>query len=897
MKILNKLTIKHLMMNKKRTIVTIIGILLSTALMVGFGLLVSSFRDFLIKDVKRSNGDYYLQVDNMPYSKMDIIDDNKDIKEYYLYTELGYKKFEKEQETEYSVDKLLKVIDTDDKYLEDLELLDGEYPDNKEEILLTEYSVKELGDVKVGDKISLDIGDFPETEGYADTSQDLVNVKTKEYVVSGIAKKGEVGNESDYSSVYYAFVVDNLSNDDVVSVCITSKKANKIYDVADYIKEEVGTAGQLEIGYNDSLLALYGASKYDNIVSYLVTIIIVILALVSVGCIIVIYNSFAISVMERKKQFGLFSSIGSTRKQLKYTVFYEALLVGSIGIVLGFLASFIGIGAVIYIMNNLMSEMLNGATFSLSVYPLFIIIPLIFMIVVISLSAYAPARKASKVSPVEAIRQNDDIKVNKKKIKTTKLARNLFGMESEIALKNIKRNKKKYRITIISLVTSIVLFISFSSLLNYMFYDLDEYMYSFDFDIYVEFNKSFEKDMSRKEIKENDDDVKEAYRLFDTIVDSEETKDYTIISQAKIYYTDSVKDNMYNKEYDEYFTAQKNYDESEFLIRYNDKIYTKVNFAILEDEDYKKLKSKNNIKNDQPLLINQYEGMSYNDGNRKKLKTEIYNSNMADSINICDTTKALNETEFDKLNYKNIDCSKYKLNNLYTLEDLPIGLSNIFYERGLYILLTEDMYEEMYNSVGEDNNIINFYKYDEETKFNRMIFAKVPKYDDLDETLSDLIQNGDSYYFYENIKKEVKQVDNMVLVIKILFYGFISLISLIGITSVFNTLNTSIALRRKEFAMLRSMGLTPKGFNKMIIFESVYFGFKSLLIGIPIGLLFTLILHNITNGLVTSKFLIPYESIFIAIFVVFAVVLLTMRYATNKIKHDNILDAIREENI
>ena len=89
------------------------------------------------------------------------------------------------------------------------------------------------------------------------------------------------------------------------------------------------------------------------------------------------------------------------------------------------------------------------------------------MIVVIFISALIPSRRASKISPIEAIRQNDDIKINKKKVKTSKLIAKLFGVEGDIALKNIKRNKKKYRVTIVSLFISIVLFISFSSYMNY----------------------------------------------------------------------------------------------------------------------------------------------------------------------------------------------------------------------------------------------------------------------------------------------------------------------------------------------------------------------------------------------------------------------------------------------
>ena len=172
--------------------------------------------------------------------------------------------------------------------------------------------------------------------------------------------------------------------------------------------------------------------------------------------------------MERKKQFGLLSSVGATKKQIRRTVFYEATIVGIIGVILGLISAYIGIGIVIMIINHLLSGILSESfTFTLTTYPLFVVIPILFIIAVIYISAWIPAKQASKISPIEVIRQNDDIKLNKKKIKTSKLVTKIFGVEGELALKNIKRNRKKYRITIISLFISIVTFIAFYTYLDY----------------------------------------------------------------------------------------------------------------------------------------------------------------------------------------------------------------------------------------------------------------------------------------------------------------------------------------------------------------------------------------------------------------------------------------------
>ena len=185
---------------------------------------------------------------------------------------------------------------------------------------------------------------------------------------------------------------------------------------------------------------------------------------------------------------------------------------------------------------------------------------------------------------------------------------------------------------------------------------------------------------------------------------------------------------------------------------------------------------------------------------------------------------------------------------------------------------------------------------------HNILIIKSPSYKNVDKVINDYI-DGDKikdtdYFNYMNIAEQMKMMKNLILVIKILIYGFITLVTLIGVTSVFNTINTSIALRRKEFAVLRSIGLTPKGFNKTLRFESLFFGLKSLLYGLPVsfGILYLMYL-SMNNIVELGHILIPWGSVIIAVLGVFAVIGLSMIYATKRIKNENILDAIREENI
>ena len=463
MSILNDLTIKNLKLNKKRTIVTIIGIILSTALMVGIGLLFSSFQDYMIRETISYNGKYEAEYGDVSLDKLNSID-KKDFS-YFYQKAIGFSKFDSANEYK----PYLYISSVNKEYFNELHLISGRFAENDSELVISNhintnggasYKIGDIITLKYGERVVEGVNTLTNNEYYEEETLNIVGEKT--YTIVGIVERS---NFEDYSaSGYSTFTLDMNDKEGTVNVFVMFNNKKKIIKQSEDLAKKLGYNNA--ISYNSTLLALYGESTYGNIMKSMITMIVIMLSLVSIGCIVVIYNSFAISVMERKKEFGLLSSIGATKKQLSYTVFFEALIEGIIGIILGICGAYIGIGTVILIINNLIGDILV-LKLNLVTNIVFIIIPVIFMILVIFISALVPSRRAAKVSPIEAIRQNDDIKINKKKIKTGKLVNKLFGIEGEIALKNIKRNKKKYRVTIVSLFISIVLFISFSSYMNY----------------------------------------------------------------------------------------------------------------------------------------------------------------------------------------------------------------------------------------------------------------------------------------------------------------------------------------------------------------------------------------------------------------------------------------------
>ena len=848
MSILNRLTIKNLRLNKKRTIVTIIGIILSTALMVGIGLLFSSFQDLMIRDTIGYSGKYEAKYNDVDLIKLNDIK-NKNFT-YFYEKPIGFSKIESSNEYK----PYMYITSVNREYFDELKLIEGNIPKNENEIVISNHVITNGGlDYKVGDIVTFTYGSRNIDGNITLANSELVdgefltNEGTHTYKIVGIVDRSNF--ESYSASGYTAFTVDVNSDNGNVNLYVMFNKNKNIIKQSEELAKELNYNG--DINYNSTLLALYGESTYGNVMSSMGGMMIIMLSLVSIGCIIVIYNSFAISVMERKKEFGLLSSIGATKRQLSHTVFFEAVFVGVIGIILGILGAYIGIGCVILIINNLISDMLEYKL-HLVTNPLFIIIPVIFMIIVIGVSAFIPSRRASKVSPIEAIRQNDDIKINKKKIRTSKLVLKLFGIEGEIALKNIKRNKKKYRVTIVSLFISIVLFISFSSYMNYTLNTASSVMGEVPYDYQISYF--------------GDDNNKEALDKINEIVKSSDVKEYVSYSVGNL---SIIGDYIYS---DEYLDFYKNAYGDDGIKALNNLKYQSIYILVLDDNSYNKYKKLIGLDKDSVILLNRFKGVSY--GNNKRVNYDIpviNNGNI--NIKICNFDD--NDEDMDTTKY----CNK-NIDNIFVTNKSFDLIEEFSYMDDFKLIVNKKLYDSILDG-GTDFTQFNIIS--DNTNNIDKLTKELDKYNNVN---------------YINIKESMKQANNLILVVKILMYGFISLVTLIGVTSVFNTISTSMALRKREFAVLRSIGLTRGGFNKMLFFESLFFGMKSLIFALPVSIGVTILIHYSLADMVSiSTIIIPWKAIIISIVSVFIIVLLTMMYSSSKIKKHNIIEQIREENI
>ena len=328
--------------------------------------------------------------------------------------------------------------------------------------------------------------------------------------------------------------------------------------------------------------------------------------------------------------------------------------------------------------------------------------------------------------------------------------------------------------------------------------------------------------------------------------------------------------NNYSKEY---LDIQKNLLES-----YDEFINRKVIDIILiglDNESYFDYLSKLGVDEEKIIVLNNYDAYVYDNNNRKLVSSNVFNNEF--NIKAC---KSLVDN----------DCN-YNINNVTVSNTNYLGLDLFKSSNNVKLVVSEDMFDYLFNNYhikNSDDDILS--------NVSTYYVIKADNYNKLDEIGNNLVNKYPNDCSYNNVTKSMQLENNIVLVLKILMYGFISLIVLIGITSVFNTINTSIMLRKREFAILRSVGLTNKGFSKILFFESLFIALKAIIYGLIIsfGLI---ILINYTFSSLESDFYIPYFSIIISIIVVFLIVLVTMFHSSKKIRKDSIIKQIRQENI
>lgn len=846
MNILNELTIKNLKLNKKRTIVTIVGIVLSVALICAVAGMVTSLQATLVKRAVIDGGNRHLTIENVSKEDLKYFTNNNHVKKMYMSETLGYAKFD----TTNKYKPYAYVVGYTNEAFSNttLKLVYGRLPENDKEIIVS-VTFKNNAKVKLGDTISLDIGKrvcmdgtilnqsnpYYVEEGETDLCHEYITDTSKhEYKIVGITERLNY-NIEEYSAPGYTVItkIDNLSDNINVSL---------LFKDAGYYKEYINNIAndkdlnKYNITLNDELLRWSGVSLSDRTMNMLYAVAGVVIGIIILTSVFVIKNSFDIANQEKKKMYGMLSSVGATSKQIKKNVLHEGFILGLIGIPLGILSGILADYILVIIINYFAKYTFDyfKFVFSISIWP--VILSIILGAVTIYLSILRAAKKSSKISPIEAIRNNNEIKINSKKIKSSTIVNKLFGVGGDIAYKNLKRNKKRNRTTIISIVLSVAVFISLSSFLSYGFKLTNQYYQDADYDIQV-----YLEDSSEEESK----------KVINDIIKMDNITKYSINRRMSMTFD-------YKKYYNE--DVLENYDGINDL---------PLRIMSVGEDEFERILKENKISDTnfdyKGLLIDKI--IFYQEGSENYKEVNLFDLNKFKTVT------------------GSIDNKDLSIEILKRIDTLPMGLQNVYSET-LTVIVSDKFYDYIVSN------------YNVNTTDSKSLYIKSTDAEKLESLIKEyLLDENITNYSLFNIETEAKAQRSLIILVAIFLYGFIIVISLIGVTNIINTISTNMNLRRREFAMLKSIGMTKNEFNKMINLESILYSTKALIIGIPLGLLGSFAIYKAFANGSDYGFIFPWQAILIAIFVVYILVSLIMYFALRKTKSENIIDTIKDENI
>ena len=868
MNLYTSLTLRYLKENKRRTIVTIIGIILSTALICGIGNISVSLMDHQIIETIANDGEFHATFYDIKKDDISTITNSAGISKSALSESLGYAKLDKYDK--YMIQ--IKEYDENDFKGYQIKLKDGRFPSNDKEIVLSEESLKK-SNKKIGDSISFNIGKRVDEDGnsregdlLAYENEKIINATKKDFKIVGtIEKPGFEWNGSDAVVTGITYLdINNIDKNQDVNVSISVNKPTEIYEIAPKIAKNLGlklkdVSGDNynnkqgihyeNLSFNEHLLRLQGASVYSNINNSIYMIIIIVTVLVVICTIATVYNAFSISISERKKQFGILNSIGATKSQIIKLVFIEAFIVSVIAIPIGIVCGTISVDLVFrfiqrFFENSFIADMNLRVVYN----PYIIIGSILIVLITIGISAILPAITAAKISPLEAIKNSSNLKIGK--VKDSKIVRFIFKTEGVLAYKNLRRNKKKFRITLFSLIISVVIFISFSGFMK-LFIKANQVQSSqMNYDLYLYKNGFAEDDKIINELKK----VKGI-------------ENFSINNEYSI--GTNVGENNINKGYKEliekYFTKENKNDE----VVYN---FSNSLFFFPGDEAISKLKLKTGkfdketaIKENGIILRNK----SYYEEPGKKGDVSLTNYKVGDIIDAY-------EIGYDEKNDKEI-IETVKLKVLATTEDLLPGQLSSSY-MGLDFITYDEVGQKLGFNINKGRMYISTNKEENTRKAIKEIAEKY------------------GYTVNDEIEYARKNEQSM-MAMKVFVYGFVSVISLVSITNIVNTISTNINLRKRELAIIKSIGVTPSGFNKMIYLESLLYGALSLIYGIPIGMGITILMNKTLGDVINLGMVIPWNAIIISFVGIFIITFIASYIPMKKINKENIIDSIRQESI
>ena len=844
MNIFYKVTLQSLKKNRTRTLVTIAGVVLSAALITGVATFAVSLQSYLVNGAAAKYGGWHIEIPDADAAFAREQAEDPRTAETITLQNIGYAAL---PGGENPAKPYLFLSGWSGEAFDSLpvKLLAGRLPENGGEVLIPAHVAANGGvKISIGDTLTLAVGSrvsggltLGQHDPYPAGSETLVPTAQKTYTVVGICQRP--GIEEYEAPGYTLITVQDPDAPDRLTVFVTLKNPYQLHSYADSLPD-----GKSYV-FNDDVLRFLGLSGEKIMTVLLYAVGGILIALVMLGSVFLIYNSFNISLNERTHQFGILMSVGATEKQLRRSVLFEGICIGAVGIPLGILAGIPAIRLVLALVaKNFANVMYGGVALKLVVSVPALAAAAAVSMITILISAWLPARKAAGMPVMACIRETGEIKVDAKAVQTSRFSRRLWELEETLAIKNFKRNKRRYRSIILSLTMSVVLFVcagSFGAYLDQIAESSSMVVEDYDICFYT-------RDMAESDLLA----LYGALKTADGVTWSSH--------QALSTYACTLPASGLSAHFLDEYGEAIGYDGTD------DMIDVLVDIQFVEDGVY------------QGLL----EGLG--------LSPADYGG----------TGEAMVMAGFLPGRW-------------YTQEEpMDFTLRSPGGDREITIRATfvTDYPDLLPSEAGE---------YPGYTLMLIAPYGAKPRFDALNATVKpaklgmtfqsdnpgqstaemrDMIGGAGitADYMLYNLYEILEQNRNLNFIIHLFSVVFIAMISLIAVANVFNTISTNIRLRRREFAMLRSVGMSDRDFNRMMRFECALYGTRTILWSLPLSAVLSYLIYRgmfVGGGIVSFAF--PWGGMAVSVAGVFLIVFVTMLYAVDKIKKENIIDALRDE--
>lgn len=863
MNIISKLTLRHLLENKKRTIVTILGIVASTALITAILVGIFSFFRFFGKINQITDGNVHATYEKLTWEDIEALK-NDDRIEFagadYLDPTISGVRMLTDKEMRFRVGNVYNGDGDLYKQLVNCSF-DGRLPEKAGEIAVEEQFLKDNGlNIGVGDTLTFELGNRYEYEadgtivyysGSYRSEEQFETISTENCTVTAILHGNRPTKDFDILRIVDSTTPIAVDEDgeSYLNCRITLKKADSTSAVK--IKE-IAADHNVRIGdFNyEYLISVFSIQGMGQAYTSLFTLMGIALLIVMATSVVLIYNAFGMSLAEKIRYLGMLASVGATRAQKRASIYFEGFVLGLIGIPLGILAGIGGAAVTLAVLGSKMleSEIIAGAEGMRGAVPVVIeptIIAVIFGLsaITIFISSLVPASKASRIMPLDALRQTSTVKVKARRLRTNPLVKKIFGYEGELAYKNIKRNGLKGSVIVFSLAISIIMFLTID-FFDKTFIKLNQYDLNLPFDIYVSCAVD-EIDRLKEEL--------EALPEVDRIV----AADYISFSFAD------------KKKETDHEPANKSFLNSDFLTDDYKALFDNlkaVNVVIVDDGDFNKLVEEYGLDTSE-FYGSDLKGVILDSYLHNKNGKPVFNDKIIGQKLFYDDPKG-NPPAIEVAGIVSYDPDNYLFNLV------PKNTINIYAPASMY-------YKKASENIDKDS-----------LGYTVGVFQN-GEADGLYEKISDLTAGGGyKRCVVQNIATSKDAMSTVSLMLNTAMYGFTILLTLIAIANIVNTISTAIHMRRQEFAMYKSVGMEEKGIKKMLLLETILYGVRALIIGIPASILLSYMMFNAIENKVYA-FELNYPMYFVIVLAVFGIVGISMLLSAGKIKDDNIIEALK----